>query len=76
MKIKEDITKIHPLLFWTETDISNYMNENSLPSHPLLSKGFESIGCYPCTKVGEGRNGRWNNSAKTECGLHYNNFNK
>ena len=70
MKIKEDIIKIHPLLFWNETDISNYMKKNSLPSHPLQSQGFQSVGCYPCTKVGQGRAGRWNNSTKTECGLH------
>ena len=74
-KVKEDMIKIHPLLSWTETDVSNYMKENSLPSHPLQNKGYDSIGCYPCTKIGEGRTGRWANSAKSECGLHLKNSN-
>ncbi|MBL4727512.1 MAG: phosphoadenosine phosphosulfate reductase, partial [Rhizobiaceae bacterium] len=45
-----------------------------LPRHPLVAKGFASIGCEPCTTpVAEGedpRSGRWRNSEKTECGIH------
>ncbi|NDD36140.1 MAG: phosphoadenylyl-sulfate reductase, partial [Flavobacteriia bacterium] len=44
--------------------------DHLLPFHPLQSKGYFSIGCTHCTKPGKGRKGRWNNSPKTECGLH------
>lgn len=69
--IREGLIKVHPLLCWTESDIDKYIKANSLPSHPLLKQGYESIGCYPCTKVGVNRSGRWQNIGKTECGLHY-----
>lgn len=72
-KIREDLIKVHPLLYWTESDIDMYITANSLPSHPLKNHGFESIGCYPCTKIGSNRSGRWQKFAKTECGLHFKN---
>ncbi|HNU59221.1 MAG TPA: phosphoadenylyl-sulfate reductase, partial [Aquaticitalea sp.] len=37
---------------------------------PLVAQGYSSIGCKHCTVPGEDRSGRWNNSPKTECGLH------
>ena len=45
------------------------------PSHdmivnPLRDKGYDSIGCQPCTLPGAGRGGRWAGSDKLECGLH------
>jgi phosphoadenosine phosphosulfate reductase len=47
---------------------------HALPEHPLVSKGFPSIGCIPCTtKVEAGedaRAGRWRGFEKTECGIH------
>jgi phosphoadenosine phosphosulfate reductase len=51
------------------------MINNRLPRHPLVAKGYPSIGCAPCTspvKPGEDpRAGRWRGSAKTECGIHF-----
>ena len=42
--------------------------------HPLVAKGFPSIGCLPCTSAvrpGEDeRAGRWRGRGKTECGIH------
>jgi phosphoadenosine phosphosulfate reductase len=72
VKMKNDLMKVHPLLYWSEGDVFDYIKTNSLPNHPLSKQGYESVGCYPCTKVGHGRAGRWNNSTKTECGLHFN----
>ncbi len=46
----------------------NYLHE--LPEHPLIHKGYESVGCMHCTQPGKGRNGRWSGQVKTECGLH------
>ena len=42
----------------------------SLPYHPLHDQGYASIGCAPCTQPGDGREGRWAGTDKTECGLH------
>ena len=44
------------------------------PPHPLVAKGFLSVGCMPCTSRSEAgedaRAGRWRGRAKTECGIH------
>jgi phosphoadenosine phosphosulfate reductase len=47
-----------------------YVQEHDLPYHPLHDRGYESIGCAPCTLPGNGREGRWAGQDKTECGLH------
>lgn len=70
----DGLLKVNPLLNWTKTDIINYIREHNLPPHPLLGKGYRSIGCAPCTiAVGlrdDERAGRWTGQNKTECGLH------
>jgi len=69
----EGIIRYHPILFWTDQDIENYSTENHLPSHPLHSHGYNSIGCEPCTKKivnNNARANRWIGKNKTECGLH------
>ena len=67
--------KVNPLAHWGREDLSDYMINNRLPRHPLVAKGYPSIGCAPCTspvKPGEDeRAGRWRGSAKTECGIHF-----
>jgi phosphoadenosine phosphosulfate reductase len=65
--------KIQPMLNWTRADINRYIEQHQLPSHPLLSQGYRSIGCAPCTHPtlsGDERAGRWAGLDKTECGLH------
>lgn len=64
------IAKYNPLAFWTERDLWRRIHERGLPYHPLHDDGYESIGCAPCTLPGNGRDGRWADSDKTECGLH------
>jgi len=64
------IAKYNPLAFWTERDLWQRIHERGLPYHPLHDDGYESIGCAPCTQPGNGRDGRWAGSEKTECGLH------
>ena len=67
--------KVNPLAYWSAKDVTKYMRQHNLPPHPLLSLGYMSIGCQPCTtRVAEGedpRAGRWRNSDKTECGIHF-----
>jgi len=66
--------KINPLIDWSAEDIAAYVEEHGLPRHPLVERGFPSIGCEPCThKVAPGedpRSGRWKGWDKTECGIH------
>ena len=65
-----EILKFYPLLDVTKEERDNFIGKHELPFHPLVAKGFSSIGCSHCTQPGEERSGRWNNSPKTECGLH------
>ncbi len=64
------ILRFYPLIHMTEQEAIWYRFLNELPSHPLESKGYQSIGCKNCTVKGDGRNGRWNGLDKQECGLH------
>ncbi|SHI78425.1 phosphoadenylylsulfate reductase (thioredoxin) [Mesonia phycicola] len=65
-----EILKFYPLLDVTKEERDEYIEKNKLPFHPLVAKGYNSIGCKHCTVPGEDRSGRWNNNPKTECGLH------
>ncbi|WP_033955995.1 phosphoadenylyl-sulfate reductase [Psychroserpens jangbogonensis] len=69
-ELRGEILKFYPLLDITKEQRDAYIKEHDLPFHPLVSKGYNSIGCKHCTVPGDDRNGRWNNSPKTECGLH------
>ena len=69
-ELRGDILKFYPLLDISKTERDQYIEEHQLPFHPLVAKGYHSIGCTHCTVPGEDRSGRWNNSPKTECGLH------
>ena len=67
--------KVNPLAYWRSGDVEEYITENRLPRHPLVAKGFPSIGCAPCTtrvRPGEdARAGRWRSTEKQECGIHF-----
>ncbi|WZL88567.1 phosphoadenylyl-sulfate reductase [Salinimicrobium sp. 3283s] len=65
-----DILKFYPLLDVTKEERDEFIQEHELPFHPLVNKGYHSIGCSHCTSPGVERSGRWNNNPKTECGLH------
>lgn len=67
---RKGILKFYPLLDVTYEEREKYIKKNMLPFHPLVAKGYSSVGCKHCTVPGEGRSGRWNNHPKTECGLH------
>lgn len=66
--------KVNPLASWSAGDVADYVRAHDLPAHPLLARGYRSIGCAPCTSMvapGEDpRAGRWRGFDKTECGIH------
>ena len=70
------LIKINPLIHWTEQQVWDYINENSVPYNVLHKSHYPSIGCQPCTRAvnpGEDvRSGRWwwENPDHKECGLH------
>lgn len=67
--------KVNPLAHWGREDLAEYIVNNRLPRHPLVARGFPSIGCAPCTtavRPGEDpRSGRWRGKQKSECGIHF-----
>jgi phosphoadenosine phosphosulfate reductase len=67
--------KINPLVHWRAEDVADYFAANNLPPHPLVAKGYPSIGFKPCTVSvrlnNDVRSGRWQGRAKTECGIHF-----
>ena len=66
--------KVNPLAHWSHEQITHYTESQDLPAHPLVSQGYPSIGCWPCTHPATSeddiRAGRWRGAAKTECGIH------
>jgi len=69
-EVRGSIIKFYPLIDVTQEERDSYIKTHNLPFHPLVFKGYSSIGCVHCTVPGEDRGGRWNNCPKTECGLH------
>ena len=73
-KAPHGTVRFHPMLDWSAKMIYQYRKEFDLPEHYLDSKGYQSIGCAPCTrKIDLGmaeREARWYGMNKTECGLH------
>ena len=71
---KHGLVKVNPLVTWSLDDVTAYATEHRVPVNLLLSEGYPSIGCEPCTRqVAPGddpRSGRWAGLSKTECGIH------
>lgn len=77
---EDGVFRVNPLAEMTRADIDREMRRRGLPQHPLVTKGYRSIGCAPCTApVAEGqdeRAGRWQHTGafpgaqKSECGIH------
>lgn len=65
-----ELIKFYPLIDWNTSLVEEYIEGHGLPQHPLKEKGYSSVGCTHCTAPGKGRQGRWNDLSKTECGLH------
>lgn len=44
-----NICKIHPILWWTEEEVWQFIREQGLPYNPLYDQGMPRVGCMPCT---------------------------
>jgi phosphoadenosine phosphosulfate reductase len=66
--------KIAPIAAWSDAEVEDYIAEHSILVNPLVTAGYPSIGCAPCTRATaagqDPRAGRWAGLAKTECGIH------
>ncbi|MBW2554401.1 MAG: phosphoadenosine phosphosulfate reductase family protein [Deltaproteobacteria bacterium] len=79
---KGGLTKINPILTFTEEEVLQYLQDHQIPLHPWYTtelpdgRRYRSLGCEPCTKpiLEEQleREGRWQNTSKCggECGIH------
>jgi phosphoadenosine phosphosulfate reductase len=70
---QNQITKIYPILDWSDRDIYVYLTENDLPYHPLWDQGYVSVGDWHSTKkLGAGMTEEATRfgGLKRECGLH------
>jgi phosphoadenosine phosphosulfate reductase len=72
VEVQESWLRVNPLSNWTRERIDQFLAENGILRHPLVSMGYASIGCEPCTSPSDDhRGGRWAGSDTTECGIHF-----
>jgi phosphoadenosine phosphosulfate reductase len=66
--------KFNPFAGVSREQIEAIYSTADLPPHPLVAKGFRSVGCMPCTSRTspneDARDGRWRGRPKSECGIH------
>ncbi|OLF16662.1 phosphoadenylyl-sulfate reductase [Actinophytocola xanthii] len=71
---RNGLVKVNPIAAWSDAEFNAYIQANGILENPLVSEGYLSIGCAPCTAKplpgADPRSGRWAGLAKTECGLH------
>jgi phosphoadenosine phosphosulfate reductase len=66
--------RINPMASWTPAMLVQHIERHDLPRHPLVARGYPSIGCAPCTQpasAADPRAGRWANETREECGIHF-----
>ena len=44
-----DHIRVHPLLFWRQKDILEYVKKFNIKCNPLYAQGYTSLGCHVCT---------------------------
>jgi phosphoadenosine phosphosulfate reductase len=71
------LTKINPILDFTELDVWRYLAINEIPVNPKYGEGYRSLSCALCSSPERDENeteraGRWKGTIKEggECGIH------
>ncbi|MCK4669947.1 MAG: phosphoadenosine phosphosulfate reductase family protein [Nanoarchaeota archaeon] len=41
--------RVHPILFWTQQDVLDYVKKKGIKCNPLYAEGYTSLGCTHCT---------------------------
>jgi phosphoadenosine phosphosulfate reductase len=71
---RNGLVKVNPIAPWSDDEFNAYIADHGILENPLVSEGYLSIGCAPCTAKplpgADPRSGRWAGQSKTECGLH------
>jgi phosphoadenosine phosphosulfate reductase len=71
---RNGLVKVNPIAAWSDEEFHDYISQHGVLENPLVSEGYLSIGCAPCTAKplpgADPRSGRWAGLGKTECGLH------
>lgn len=71
---RHGMVKLNPLATWNASRVWAYIHAHDLPYNRLHDQGYASVGCTHCTRAAstatDERSGRWQQGAKTECGLH------
>ena len=77
IETENGLTKINPILSFTELDIWRYLAVYEVPVNPKYREGYRSLGCMRCSTPERDeseveRAGRWRGTAKAggECGIH------
>ncbi|HEV7431840.1 MAG TPA: phosphoadenylyl-sulfate reductase [Steroidobacteraceae bacterium] len=70
---REGSFRIYPIVEWTDRDVGAYLKKHELPYHPMLDRGYVSIGDWhttrPLHEAGDLEATRFL-GLKRECGLH------
>lgn len=65
--------KVYPILDWADGQVSQYMRDRGLPTHPLADQGYVTMGDWHSTRPAvdglDAEDTRFNGE-KYECGLH------
>lgn len=73
LRLQNGVTKIHPIIDWTDRQVFQYLTKHDLPYHPLWEKGYVSIGDIHTTRPLTGNMTEEETrffGLKRECGLH------
>jgi phosphoadenosine phosphosulfate reductase len=72
------LLKFCPLVTLSRADVWSYIQKHDVPFNQLHLQNYPSVSCFHCTKPVPGsspesdaRGGRWSDTDKDECGLHY-----
>jgi phosphoadenosine phosphosulfate reductase len=72
------LLKFCPLATWSRANVWQYIQDHEVPFNQLHLQNYPSVSCYHCTKPvpgsspdSEARKGRWADTDKDECGLHF-----